>query len=57
MYPNVVATIFDEHLLAILTDYFDWSVPFVALYSFVVNRISSDIFHIYIMLLTILLIG
>ena len=47
MYLNVVATIFDEHLLAILTEHFGWSVPFVALYSFVVNRISSDIFHIY----------
>ena len=46
MYPNVVATIFDKHLLTILTEYFGWSMPLLAVYAFVVKRISIDIFHI-----------
>ena len=46
MYPNVVGTIFEKDLLAILTEYFGWSMSFFALYAFIVNRISSDIFHI-----------
>ena len=46
MYLNVVATIFDKHLLAILTAYFGWSMPFSSVYTFVINGISSDIYHI-----------
>ena len=45
MYPHVYTTMFDEDLLSILSEDNNWTVPFVAVSSFIIDRVAVKVFN------------
>ena len=43
---DISASVFDKHLLAILANYFSWSVPFSTVHTLIVDSVSCDIFDV-----------